>query len=762
MNTKTGRMILDRETLCSMLRAALSSGEYRFARQTALAWLAAFPGDLEVSLLQARSMLAAGQTELALKSLDDLVRKDPEYRAAYELMALTSRDLHPSRARLSLTSLYALGGRTPAQADLLPWGGTLRAALQMLTEKNWAEAAPLVQEALRAAPDSLLAAVLHLRFVRNTQDTLSLFRLAQLYRSRWPDCLPINLYWAETQMELAYEPEAVRLLHECVAADAAGQVARRLWGENHPYRSLWPEEMVILFDQPVPAAVTVQLGWNQLEAGSIQPTGVLESSPQPEQASSPANLQDSSNPVEPRYPVAPLADWAQSRLEPINLGPSTADPAETQVEASAATAKQVVESQPIQKNEAPAPLPVEQPVSINNEELEQLARKLRRPSLTRADGRFPVYVIFSTRLGLSKQYGPQTTTVLDAEFRKLAGLIRKRPGWDALVFYPDDPVCAAQFGLTPLTERDPWKLKLALRDLDQALARRGEMIGALLIVGGEPVVPFHCLPNPTDDMDDKVLSDNPYGTLDSNYFVTDWPVGRLPGEAGPDAGLLLEQLRAVQRFHVRAAVNSSSFSGWLWLVSFWDRLRRPKQAHSLGYTAAVWRRSSLAVFRPIGAPHTLLASPPESSGSFDPGRILSAGLGYYNLHGLEDFPAWYGQYDPVEHLATDGKAQSEPAPDYPVALTPSDLRRNGHAPRVIFSEACYGGHTLGKTESQSLVLKFLSVGALAVVASTGIAYGSVNTPLIAADLLGNYFWQHLKSGRTVGDALSQARLDLNS
>ena len=92
---------------------------------------------------------------------------------------------------------------------------------------------------------------------------------------------------------------------------------------------------------------------------------------------------------------------------------------------------------------------------------------------------------------------------------------------------------------------------------------------------------------------------------------------------------------------------------------------------SFGYTAAVWRRSSLAVFRPIGAPHTVLTSPPEHSGSVDRGRVISSSLGYYNLHGLEDSPAWYGQRDPLE---------KQDAPDYPVALAPEDLRRNGHAP----------------------------------------------------------------------------------
>jgi hypothetical protein len=95
--------------------------------------------------------------------------------------------------------------------------------------------------------------------------------LAQIYQERWPDCLPVNLLLAEAHLELANEPEAVRLLHLGVSNDSAGQVARRLWGENHSYRSLWPDDMVILFNQPVPAAVAAKLGWNQLMPGEIAP-----------------------------------------------------------------------------------------------------------------------------------------------------------------------------------------------------------------------------------------------------------------------------------------------------------------------------------------------------------------------------------------------------------------------------------------------------------------------------------------------------------
>jgi hypothetical protein len=435
---------------------------------------------------------------------------------------------------------------------------------------------------------------------------------------------------------------------------------------------------------------------------------------------------------------------------------TNAEIAASEAEAAGADPSQTAGSSSTAKSRRkPVRMDIEGTAQSVGVELERLAKRIKQPVLGRVDGRFPVYVIFTSLEGLINQYGPQTTTVLQNEMRKVAAAVDQKPGWSAMVYYPDDAACTGQYGLTPVNPSDPWKLKNALCDLDVALRQRGEMIGALLIVGNETVVPFHRLPNPTDDSDSEVFSDSPYATLDANYFAPEWPVGRLPGEKGPDAALLLDQLHSVQRYHTRRHNNKiRPVLGleWLaWVGSLVERFLPPRSVPSFGYTAAVWRRSSLAVFRPVGAPHTVKASPPDHSGSVDRDKITLASLGYYNLHGLEDASAWYGQRDPME---------PEEGPDYPVALVPEDLHRNGHAPRVIFSEACYGAHIFNKSEKESLALKFLSMGTLAVVGSTCTAYGSVNTPLIAADLLGHMFWQHLKMGRTAGEALMQAKLDL--
>lgn len=769
---------VQRETLVALLRAALDLGENRFARQAALAWLAAFPGDIEVALMQAQALLSEGRDEQAVTAVEMVCRKDPLSVDAYRMLAKSAAILNPERSAFAVTALYALGYPVQGGGPVEHWGEPLHAAIQAYRIGLLGEAEAHIQEVLREQSDNLLASFMHLLIHRAGQEALAVNRLAQIYANRWPDCVPVRLVLAETHMELGNEPEAVYLLHVCAADDATGQTARRLWGEQHSYSSLWTDDMVILFDHPVPAGVAGRLGWNQLVSGPYlaredpfplrkEAKAHTPVNPEPK-GSEAAATPESAVPVEaaPPEPPAPetvieVADAAgpEHVLEEIeNLVDAAASTVELEqsmahIEEALSGADVLSAAQSRQAGRRSPKSDFESTAQSVGSELGKLAKKLKQPGLDRMDGRHPVYVILSSCEGLEDQYGPQTASVLKNEMRKLSAVVQQRPGWGAAVYFPDDAVSTGLYGLTPVNPRDPWKVKNALCDLDVALRQRGEMIGALLIVGSDTVVPFHRLPNPTDDADGEVLSDSPYASLDANYFVPEWPVGRLPGEAGPDAALLLEQLRSMQRYHTRKRKTQSSLgNSWLgWIGSLFAYLLPVRSAPSFGYTAAVWRRSSLAVFRPVGAPHTVAASPPEHSGSVDRARITSSSLGYYNLHGLSDSPAWYGQRDPLD---------SSNCPDYPIALTPADLRRNGHSPKIVFSEACFGAHVSGKKEQDSLALKFLGMGTLVVIGSTCTAYGSMNTPLIAADLLGNVFWQHLKAGYTAGEALMQAKIDL--
>ncbi|NPV86070.1 MAG: tetratricopeptide repeat protein [Anaerolineae bacterium] len=708
--------VISRHRFMLVLNAALESQSFRFARQIAQNWLVSFPGDLQVSFLLAKALLAEGNKSQAVEILARISQLEPEFAEVQEALAYDA-DRGSGQALEAAGCAYALGKSLYA-ITLPAWATLLRQAYSLFNEGKLDEAEALVHQSIGMDSNLLLAAVLHLKITIARGELLQTYQLANLYHTRWPDCLQFKLCLADAKMEMGDETNGVNLLHQCVAADAIGLAAIRLWGSDFRYRPLYPDNFEIPFDYAIPAAAAAILGWNKLPAGEID----IASSTQPMATNADLTPQETVPDAVPQTP--------QTQKGSV--------PSDSQAATWRTTANEELKS-------------VE-------EAFARIAKKLNRPSIGRSDGRYPIYVILSTKSGLIKQYGQQTAAVVMTELDRLADLIAQQPRWGSLVFYPDDVQNLKDLHIEPVDSIDPWKIKLALTDLDAVLAKKGEMIGALLIVGGPEVVPFHQLPNPTDDTDLNVLSDNPYASLDSNYFITEWPVGRVPGEAGSDAGLLLEQLRKIIQYHTPTSTSqkavsflSSLINGGNIIQAILRLLFGSKPPFSLGYTAAVWKQSSQAVYKQLGDTDTLLISPPEYSGSFANNKITDSQYGYYNLHGLVDSPDWYGQ---KEAAVTDSMQ------DYPVALSPKDLIKNGKAPRVVFTESCFGANVVNKREMDALALKFISIGTLAFVGSTCVSYGSVSAPLIGADLLGYFFWKHLRSGCSAGEALMQAKVEL--
>jgi hypothetical protein len=584
-------------------------------------------------------------------------------------------------------------------------------------------------------------------------------------------------------MESGDAHQAVALLHQAAARDVSGQVSRRLWGERHPYRSLWPEDLELSLDMQVPAGVAAGLGWNRLQdGGSVPPapdTRLYEEvmpwvEPVTEEAAPVEELDLPSEELCPDQPLVKEAALAaavpQVPEEPEPLQMHGLVPAVREALIAFASLSQVsdqIAEEPEPEGRAgpavmpsrPCPPPRSEELLLISQELERLATRMKLPGITHLDGRYPVYVIFSMRNSLEAIYGSQEADALVIEMKRLVETVRRRRGWSARLFLADDASCTEPLGIQPAWPGDPWGLKLALADLDAALSHRGERIGAVLIVGGPEIVPFHQLPNPVDDQDVDVPSDNPYATCDKNYFVPEWPVGRLPGGSGESAALLLKALRSIRAQHAQQARWLGPGRRLRGMADLWRSGRSRKRAN-FGYTAAVWQRAASSVFKPIGKPKAMHVSPPlgiipESQAEHGDVPLPAGLLGYFNLHGLVDAAEWYGQRDPLD---------SHSESDYPIALRPQDIedcqKSRCKIPQVVFSEACYGAHIQGKTAEEAISLKFLEAGSLAVVGSTCMAYGSIGAPLIAADLLGQSFWRLLQQGMAAGEALRQAKLCL--
>ena len=711
---------ISRSTLILLLNAALENGNFRFARQSATLWLKVYPGDMEIELFLSKAWIGENNLGQAKAILDRITMRDPECLEAHELLAFVTRSERTAQYANAVGCAYALGKTYSPQVTISGWSKGLKTAIHLLEENQADEAETEIHKVIGLKSDLPLAGVIHLHTNARQHDDVTISQLATLYHARWPECLTFTLYLAESKMKLGEQAEAVSLMHECVRQDATGMIAIRMWGEQHRYLPIWPEKFEIEYDLPIPAAVSAVLGSNILPAGEYSTTA--------------ADIE--SEPVETQSTVAGYPEITISGFPEEETEKADSNAAET-------------ESKPQAENG----------LSMVEKAFAKLARKLNQPVGGSSDGKYPVYVIFSSKTSLADKYGRQTAAVIDKEMRRLADLAIKDPDWSSMVFYPDEANSTASLGLTAIDSIDPWKLKLALVDLEKMLAKKGERIGALLIVGGPDVVPFHKLPNPTDDGDEHVLSDNPYATIDNNYFVPQWPVGRLPGDAGKDAGLLLEQLRNLQKIHeTRQAAQTQPW--WMqiinvfrseWLASSISSLKKLKGIQSIGYSTAIWQDASISAFKPISNGKGMLFSPPEFSGSFKPEMVSTPVFGYYNLHGMPDSSDWYGQRSMDDTTCE---------VDYPVALSPTDIAKFNQVPEIIFSEACYGAYIEGKAENDSVALKFLGIETPVVVGSTCISYGSVSEPLIGADLLANLFWKKVKEGLPVGEALMLARLEM--
>jgi len=778
---------LTREQFSELMDKAIQVPQPRFVRQAAAAWLGLYPGDLQIQAYMAAAQIYEGKKEQAAEIIQKVLKIDPEFREGYEILLKCLPDTSPLRESL-ISSIYILGGKIALAAEQPDWVQNLRAARLSFLNQQVATAQKYLQKVIGTAGDNVLCAILHLQITRATSDSQTVQNLASLYAQRWPDCVLFSLYLAEAQMELGSEVLAVNLLHDCAAKDAGGMVPTRIWGKGSPYRSLWPEISDFEFNLPIPSSVAAAMGWNQLGTGSIteapKPDPVVgfkrpvrTGFPVPTAAETP--YQAASSVEEHKTPVV------ERKQEPPYSKPITEKPVNPvkkpgiQINPDVFQTFKLPEINPIKVNfdsttildaaqravtsfasfiqpEKPEKPVVDVPIAKVREELDKVAVNLNKSGIATADHRFPVMVILSVRAGLEKQFGKQTMTVIDNELKALAISIGRLPEWSARVIYVDDADSAGKAGLAAIDAIDPWKIKLFLTDLDKIFSKKGEMIGSLLLVGGPEVVPFHRLPNPTDDLDTEVLSDSPYSTRDSNYFVPEWPVSRLPGGKGPDSGLLLEQIRRMAQ-SVQNRKHKFTLPWRIPSIPLFGNLSRLFSQYisigsspMFGYSAEIWKRASEEVFQQITNSKTLLSSPPLNSDTVPAVNAVVAPFSYFNLHGLVDSGEWYGQKDMA--ITPDG-------PDYPVALKPDDLYRSTQENGIVYSEACYGGHISGKGEEDSIALKFLATGSACVVGSTCTSYGSVSSPLIGADLLGYHFLQHLKEGIASGEALYQARLD---
>ncbi len=726
---------INRYRFLTLINAGNICNEYQFTKQATSLWLANYPGDLLVKFHQAIAFANLGTKQIAVEELERLIEADPMFPEPYSALSQLSTDADKRNQYLFISQF--LDGKTQPNKNGSAWLNTLWEARTKFLADEYEEAILLLHETLVNNQPTPIPAIFHLQAVHKIGNQDMLHNLSDIYHQQWPKCLQINVVKSLVEIDIGLDASAVERLHWVVAHDSSGQVIQQLMGTNHRFKNLWPQHFEIYFDLAIPASITSHLGWNQLKTGAvIAPIFSQPVVPAPNKAVSPTAETQKIHVAPPPAPFESHSDFTFGNEGDPVLQTTAKEPKLKQEPETWASYEDFAD---IQKS------------------FSLIAKRVKKPELERADNRFPVYVILSSKTQLEKAYGPNTTKVIDEHLQTLVSLIQTQPNWNAALFYPDDPDSFAKHNVKPVIGSDPWQIKLALADFDAALAKKGEMIGALLIVGGPEIVPFHHLPNPTYDDDLDVPSDNPYACIDENYFISQWPVGRLPGEKGSDTGLLLEQIRTITgQYQQRSKLSKSIFGNMTSIVNLaWQYFSNLSTAvydsRNFGFSAEIWQRASREVYKAIGKTKDLNLSPPVNINNLSSRKNNYLQAGYFNLHGIKDGPYWYGQKD-FNAVSNE--------PDYPIAIRPDMFDEKNPSPKLILTEACYGANVIDKNVEEAIALKCLDTGTKSFIGSTCIAYGSIAAPLVAADFLAETFWKKIKEGLPAGYAFMQAKLIL--
>lgn len=683
--------MIERSQVLALATTARATQAPQTARDLLNQWLSRWPGDQDMQVLLARFEIEDGQTRAAVARLERAVQADAERSETYWLLAEALQQVGEGmRSPIFLACAQILEDLEPDARSSPAWAFSLLRARRALASDQPQRAVDEIRSALKSDPSLPLAAITAIKAFEQSGDQGSALYWARVIRDRWPENIYGRFFLAEEMIRTGRPAEGVEILHGMVASDPAFSVMQQLLPKDSPYRALWPRSLRATLD------ASTELPQSSIE----EPLPVKVEVKSPKESSLP----------EPE-------PWEAFQ------GPETG-----------------------KLEEAPSDTLIDIQSDFN-----RIANRINaRIQAVDEEARIPAYIVLSSRTRLLQAFGQAKFARIDDAIMQTVEAVRRRNGWTAYRFYPDDPASTEAFQLTPSDPGNPWQVKLTISDLDAALANRGEMIGAILIVGSDEIVPFHMLPNPTDDEDDEVPSDNPYATIDENYFVPEWGVGRLPSDDDPE--FLVNMLKGIAHYHRNEVASGSAgtrLRSWMYQRIAWLLRKRPR---SLGYTASIWKKASLAVYKAIGGPRSLMTSPPTVTGKLSPMSVGGIQFSYFNLHGLEDAPEWFGQRDPLKDRRLDT--------DFPIALKPADVVNGGRSPTVVFTEACYGANVLSKNTETALCLKFLSSGSRAIIGSTKISYGSVNPPLIAADLLGRLFWEQINASVPVGEALRVAKLKL--
>lgn len=232
----------------------------------------------------------------------------------------------------------------------------------------------------------------------------------------------------------------------------------------------------------------------------------------------------------------------------------------------------------------------------------------------------------------------------------------------------------------------------------------------LIIIGNDNLFPFHRIKSPIDDGDGIILTDNFFVCEDKELIFPEIEITRIPNSTDDNLKSFISKVEKILS------------------------IKNVKIFEKNGITAQIWEKASFEVFNKIKGQGEILISPPfDVSKKYDFENFT--GSFYFNLHGSDELPGWYGQR----------ARNSDYKEEYPLALLPKSFKK-GIKDSFFFSEACFGGYIYKKKGNDSIVLTALKNSFLFCVASTATAYGPLYPPSSEADLLAKLFFENMQKG----------------
>lgn len=724
---------INRAQIITLSNAAYQLEQYGESRRILVAWLHKYPNDLWIRYRLAIILYKLNEYEKAIRLCELIVSEDPEFYEVWGLLAVLYPDMSSDR------KLAEYRARKLQYEDEKKEKGLKALFTRNRKTKN-------EEIAVENDEFDILTAVSNAKLLLNDEDRLSSCRILNIYYRRWQQTIQFKLILGHILNQMQREDEGMAIIQSAVNADITGQVGMRIWPDGNPYKNLWVEPTSLALetdDFKLPEDVVKLAGLENLTF-LYDPTALKVDM----NAVSPAQ--------ERKADRAKPAEMSESRGNEDGSAVSSGDGnnengSDTRSEEPKKSSRKNKKEEQIfgeEKQLLSKTVPSSGRGGIfgvgrrSKEENIPIGEYVYRLKAEDADNRKPVYVIMSSIAGLNRKYGSNNKDFINNEMNAVADAISNRKGWSAQVFYPDEYASVGTSG------PNAKMLHQELVKLDNKLKENGQMIGALLIVGGDDVVPFFSMRNPTGDSDTDVPSDAPYAALDINRcYEMQWPVGRVPGDGSKDPGLLMEQLRNIQDYHILQYSSQKTMDK----PKNGAKKSARKTGKCFGYTCAAWITPSTIVYKTIADTSSLSVCPATTSSNFPLSAFDSCDYGYFNLHGIKGQPNWYGQ------KRNDDKSSG---PRIPTALEISNVTNVKNTPKVVFAECCYGAETQKRYEKDCMSLHFLGKATRVFIGSTTIAYGALNSTLVAADLLGYLFWKHLLSGITCGEAYRRAKKNL--